>query len=156
MSKSQSRDHPGARRGNWWGDEMKDDQDDQEPDVDASEYGTGDDSVNNPGVAGVWKPDPNDVNEIIAHRLFRDTVRMLCSETLFTTPALEGGLVERSTDSSLNQHRSGVTTNTAAHGHFPTIRFLFQIPSTEHVIDGARWRSIGKKVGTERFELPVD
>ncbi len=88
---SQSKSYP---RENFWG-EATGDQEDTDADHVAGDYGTGDDPENNPGVAGIWKPDPNDLNEIIAHRLLRDTAKMLCSETLFTTPALEGGHVEQ-------------------------------------------------------------
>ena len=89
---SQSKSYP---RENFWGEATGDQGDADDRDQEAGDYGAGDDPENNPGVAGVWKPDPNDLNEIIAHRLLRDTAKMLCSETLFMTPALEGGHVEQ-------------------------------------------------------------
>ncbi len=85
---SQSKRYP---RHNFWGEATGDQEGEETDDRDAGDYGTGDTPEDNPGVAGVYKPDPNDVNEIIAHRLLRDTARMLCSETLFGTPALPGG-----------------------------------------------------------------
>jgi hypothetical protein len=89
---SQSTESRGYRRDNFWG-EITDY--DDEPEPAAGDYGVGDGSDENPGPAGTWHPDPNDINEIIAHRLLRDTAKMLCSETLFVTPALEGGQVEQ-------------------------------------------------------------
>ena len=80
QSHSQSETYP---RENWWGEATSHDDD---PAVDAGEYGVGDGPENNPGVAGTWKPNPNDPNEIIAFRLLRDTGTMLCAATLFGDP----------------------------------------------------------------------
>lgn len=77
---SQSETYP---RSNWWGEATSHE---EEPAVEPGEYGVGDGPGENPGVAGTWKPDPNDPNEIIAFRLLRDTGEMLCAATLFGDP----------------------------------------------------------------------
>ncbi|WP_049980252.1 hypothetical protein [Halolamina rubra] len=63
----------GYRRDNWWGD----------ADIDA------DSRVN-----AANRPDPNDPNELIAHRLLRDTASMLCKTTLLEEPWNGGRLAE--------------------------------------------------------------
>lgn len=66
------------RRDNWWFDEASDDVVDDEPD-----QGLPND-----------RPDPNDPNEIVAHRLLIGSATLLCATTLRDTPyrsALEVG-----------------------------------------------------------------
>ena len=79
---SQSQTYP---RENWWGDATSYDEPAEE-DSDAGDYGVGDGPIQNPGPAGTWHADPNDSNEIIAHRLLRDSGRMLCAATLYGDP----------------------------------------------------------------------
>lgn len=43
----------------------------------------------NPGVGGMWRPDPNDRHRIIADRLLRETGTLLCATTLYDRPAPE-------------------------------------------------------------------
>jgi len=84
-------DSNGYPRENYWG-EMTDYDDD---DRDASDYGVGDGEGENPGPAGTWKPDPNDQDRIIAKGILLKTATVLCSTTLFETPALPGGQTQQ-------------------------------------------------------------
>lgn len=89
-STSTDDDSDGYPRRNFWGEET-----DYENDRDAGDYGVGDDAENNPGPGGTWNPDPNDQDRIIAKGILLETATVLCSTTLFETPALPGGHIEQ-------------------------------------------------------------
>lgn len=89
MSSAQSstgESSPHYARHNWWG-ESDDDQDHEYTDP-------RDNPDNNPGVAGNWRPDPNDPASIIAHKLLRETGTMVCSTTLREEPWNGGRMAE--------------------------------------------------------------
>lgn len=65
---------PRYSRGNWWGDQEDEGQEYDDP---------RDTPETNPGPAGHWRPDPNDPEKILAHKLLRETGTLVCATTLY-------------------------------------------------------------------------
>ncbi|WP_166623268.1 hypothetical protein [Halolamina sp. R1-12] len=124
------------------------DYDDDDRGQDAGEYGVGDGADDNPGPAGTWHPDPNDQDRIIAKGILLETATVLCSTTLFETPALPGGRLQQlcawlfeeeclEHDPDAHHHR-----NCEVELSEPTIR-----PPTETVRDQRHRKRVNEEIG---------